>query len=405
MKNIVLITLDSVRADHCSFLDYSRNTTPFLNKITKNNGFVFKNAISPGTYTAESMMCTFTGEFSHIVPDAPGMKMSPKPWREEMRNRVTLAEKLSEKGYNTAAFTPNPLTSKPYGYDKGFDLFEDFIENEISSNIYQSLLDKFTGGAGFFISWEKYYDNIMDFVNDSKKPFFLWVFLLDTHEPYNCSKSYRKWSSVLDYLLTYGSKFLGMKENLKKQLIKLYDDSIRYADKFIEKIWKDLSEYDPLFIIHSDHGESFGEHGFYGHGGDYFYEENINIPFVILGTEQDMTISSPFSLKNLYQLLDNKKFLEGNLTRNLFDNYWAISKTFDNNNVRAAVRTERHKLALRDNYELYDLKEDPLEKKNEIGNYSKLENELKKILLKEIEKEKEIMGLKNKLKNIDQIHL
>jgi len=401
MKNIVLITLDSVRADHCSFLNYKRDTTPFLNRITKDNGIVFENAISPGTYTAESMICTFTGEFSHIVPDAPGMEMSPKPWREEIRNRVTLAEKLSERNYNTAAFTPNPLTSTPYGYDKGFDLFEDFIESEISSNIYQSLLDKFTGGAGFFIPWEKYYDNLIDFVNEAEEPFFLWVFLLDTHEPYNCSKKYRKWSNVLDYLLTYGSTILGNKKFFKKQLIKLYDDSLRYTDKFIEKMWKDLSEFDPLFIIHSDHGESFGEHGFYGHGGDYFYEENINIPLVILGAEQNMTISSPFSLKNLYQLLDNEKFLEGDLTPTLFDNNWVFSKTFDNNNVRAAVRTERYKLALRDNYELYDLEEDPLEGKNKIGQFLELEKELKKILIKEIKKEEEIIKLKKNTKIVN----
>lgn len=95
MRNIVLITWDSVRADHCSCYGYRKDTTPFLNKIAK-KGFKFKNAIVSGVPTPVSMGGIFTGK--HFV----GKKLKSK----------TLAEILRENGYYTLAFHSNPYASR-----------------------------------------------------------------------------------------------------------------------------------------------------------------------------------------------------------------------------------------------------------------------------------------------------
>jgi len=408
MRDIVLITVDSVRADHCSFMGYKRETTPFLDKIVKKEGIVFKNAISPGNYTSESMICAFTGDFSHIVPDAPGQKMSPKPWRREISRRTTIAQILAEKGYFTAGFSPNPMTSKYYGFDKGFKYFQDFLKGRdlTPKSPFLRFISNLIKNEEFFIHWENYYQNIINLVKTvktAKSPLFLWVFLIDTHTPYNCPRYFKKYSSSLDLWKVFFEDFIGKNPKPKEEKrINLYDDSIRYVDKFIETLWYDLEDLDldPVFIIHSDHGEGFGEHGHYGHGEDYFYEENIHIPLLIIGADMKGKVEYPCTLLDLpivLNKLSNDK-ISLNDPNELFPNRgWVISKTFDQNWVRIAVRTKEYKYILKHREEFYNLKEDPHEQENKIGEFPELENELRKIAKAELRKEEEILRLRKKV--------
>ena len=156
---------------------------------------------------------------------------------------------------------------------------------------------------------------------------------------------------------------------------------------------------DPIFVVHADHGEAFGEHGFYGHGGDYFYEENIHIPFLIFNADIKGAVEKPISLISLPtvliqdQFIGDKKLLED--PNNLFpDRWYVISKTFDQGLVRMAIRTKEHKFILLQKNELYNLKKDPYERENIIGELPTLESELRKIAKTNIINEEEIIRLK-----------
>jgi arylsulfatase len=398
--------MDSLRADHCGFMGYYRNTTPFINKLCEKNTLIFKNCISSGTYTSESIISMFTGENSHIIPDDVGVNLSPKEWRNEIKKRNTIASHLKEMGYTTIAFTPNPLTSKLYGFDKGFDYYEDFINNSFLhfKKYYINLLGKFIEGENFVIPWQSYYNMILNSLKKVTEPFFLWIFLLDTHIPYNCPLKYRNWSTLLDsmnLLLKDGlfKKYYNQKHTIKKK-INLYDDSIRYVDKFVETLIDGLRSFNPIYLINSDHGECFGEHDWYGHGEDHFYEENIHIPFIIVNSESSGEITTPFSLNDVYELFDEDFLKNGKIDiNNLQSKAWAISKTYDNGNIRLGLRTKRYKFMKRKNYELYDLKTDPNENDNIIDHYPKLAKEFKIIYDSQIIKEKKIIDFKRSIAN------
>lgn len=124
-RNIVLITLDSLRADHCSFMGYHRETTPTIDKMAR-RGLYFTNAIASSVPTGPSMFGVFTGDYCPIASD----DFSGKRWREEYRKRKTLAEILSQIGYDTGAFHANPYVSSFFGCNKGFKYFNDFVKDD-----------------------------------------------------------------------------------------------------------------------------------------------------------------------------------------------------------------------------------------------------------------------------------
>ena len=110
MRSIILITWDSVRADHCSCYGYSRKTTPFLDNLAR-KGLKFENAIISGVPTPVSMAGIFTSKYN-----SDG-KIKSK----------TLAETLSKNGYITAAFHSNPYASRYFGFNRGFKYFKDYV--------------------------------------------------------------------------------------------------------------------------------------------------------------------------------------------------------------------------------------------------------------------------------------
>jgi len=186
----------------------------------------------------------------------------------------------------------------------------------------------------------------------------------------------------------------------EKIIIDAYDGSIKYADTFIRRLWKDLKDDDPIFIIHSDHGEGFGEHGFYHHIFDNrtaLYEELIHVPLVVYNADIKGKIEKPFSLLSLSSLIihlaqTNNEFNEFSI--DAFCNDLVISEVILNGNVTIAVRTKRWKFIKGDNEELYDLKNDPYEQNNVIDEYLDLVREMKNIVKNHIKHKEEIKRIK-----------
>lgn len=424
MRNIVLVTLDSVRADHCSFMGYHRETTPTLDKMAR-KGLVFENAVAAGVGTPASMMGVFTGNFAPLADE-----VNPKLWREEFKRRKTLAQVLSKHGYSTGAIVPNIFASSYFGFNKGFQFFQDFLRDnaKVYKRIFEGIFRRNSRTAFIvrnllnfllkrevFMSWEKYYDEIIDWAENTKEPFFLWVLLMDTHFPYLAPRKFRKWSNLLSmYYSNWKLQRINFEDRLtekeRRKLIDAYDDSIRYADEFVKRLMKDLEDYDPIYIIHSDHGEGFGEHGFYMHGfvknkAVCLYEELIHVPLIIYNADIHGKIEDPVSLLGLPSTIlelvglndefPTRSFLRGGSP-------WVIIRAIENGRIKVAVRMKNWKFISGqiEVDELYNLKKDPHEQRNVIDEYPDIAKSLRNIAEKCIRQETEIMRITKSIQRL-----
>lgn len=321
MRNIVLITFDSLRADHTGYWGYERDTTPNLDEMAE-NGIVYRRGIAPASRTNPSMAGIFTGE--------------PMVFREQVSNPTiseshlsrhgTIVEELSSMGYQTGAFNPNAYASRYYGFDRGFDFYEDFL---FSTDNYQTLFDKHLSESGIydtlrnlrnlvrreevFRTWETYVDEAIKWAANQDGPFFLWMFSLDTHFPYLTPRNYRKWSNLFDqYYYNWQCNRLiaqydvKLSDKTKQKMMDIYDDSIRYADLLLRELRERLAEFDPIFVVHGDHGEAFAEHGMYGHFYPTLREENVHTPLIVF--EEDgraLKVDHPVSLCDIPEIIAN----------------------------------------------------------------------------------------------------
>lgn len=426
MRNIVLITIDALRADHCSFMGYCRETTPTLDEMAR-EGLYFENAIAPGVATLNSMSGIFTGDY--FLGDSSDFRTAREETIRKFRTRETLAKALSQIGFSTGAFTPNAYTSRYFGFDKGFNDFHDLSIEHRNKDFKQSvvqMIERFipeqkrrtnVASIRYLIlkekackPWENYYDQILNWVKKIDKPFFLWIHLLATHHPYLTPRKFRKWGNWFDmYLYSWKVRAANwhptLSEEDREKLINTYDDSILYADAFVNKLHKDLRNEDPIFVIHADHGDGFGEHGFYGHNQNALYEELIHVPLVIYNGNVKGKVEMPFSLLDLHPtilvLIQNenkpatKSFLHDSKD-------WVISKVFDQNGRKLAVRTKNWKFITGQNEtdELYHLKEDPQEQENLSSKHSDLAKEMRKIADSHVKQEAEKRKVKEKISRI-----
>lgn len=394
MRNVILITLDSLRADHCSFMGYYRKNTPTIDSMAK-NGLYFKNCVVASLPTPTSMYSVFTGEYFLGFEGVKNILHSEL--KVQFSIRKTIAEVLSKKGYETLAFNSNPYIPGTNGFGKGFINFN-FLSEDLGKR--QKLLSYILRGmrvnrdirdtvlgSGISANWEKYYDSLVKQIGDSKEPYFAWIILLDTHIPYLPPK--RKFSKFYENLLiNLEMRRIKWRGNLdiekRDKLINAYDDSIHHADAFVDRLWRDTRDEDPIFILHSDHGDGFGEHGFYHHP-PMLYEELIHVPLVIYNADLKGKIEKPVSLLGLSPTIleligkenqfSSESFLEGY-------NDWVISQVFERGKRKIAVRMKDWKFikGQKEEDELYNLEKDPQEQANLINEYPKLVKAMNKIV-------------------------
>jgi len=441
-RNIILITFDSLRADHCSFMRYYRKTTPILDQLAK-EGLVFENAIVSNIGTTSSIFGIFTGEYAPVDPKSRVAQSWEKEtlrgltsitfgkdsyitdfWRKEIKTRKTLAQVLSEKGYTTGAFHANPAVSRYFGFDKGFKTFQDFLRQNKATfdKILASIVTRigtgrlcrgfkdFVRGEGVFMNWEKLYNFVISWVKNQQPPFFLWILLMDTHSPYIPPKKFRCWSNFLDiYKLNWklyrgGFTSPNFNEREKQGIISIYDDTIRYADSFVGNLLEDLSDYDPIFIITADHGEGFGEHGFYGHP-PMLYEELCHVPLIIYNAGVKGRIKEPVSLLGIAPTIleligEENEFTSKSLLSK--GGEWVIVKAFGE---KIAVRGQEWKYirGQKEGGELYNLKRDPREQENLVNEYPDLAEKMKNVIESHVKHEMEKKRIRDKVSKIKMI--
>jgi len=236
--NVVVISIDTLRADHVGAYGYPRPTTPRLDRFAS-RAVVFERAISQSAWTRPAHASMFTGLYpvEHgIVTVHPPRRLSPEI--------PTLATVLSQAGYRTAAFVGGGNLSAEFGFDSGFET-------------YRSPGRRFSETVPGALAW-------ID--KDTTRPFFLFVHGLDAHRPYRADTADRL---ALGLSAEPGRNFAqachGRPDASVQPLIDQYDAAIHRADRFLglllDALDSDRLRDRTLVIVISDHGEEFREHG------------------------------------------------------------------------------------------------------------------------------------------------
>lgn len=321
-----MVSIDSLRADHCGPLNESSNLTPNLDRIAT-EGVTFENAISPGPRTPSALPPIFTGEYynfeGHSIHDHVKR-------REEIGTHLsqfgTIASDFQEAGYTTIGLTANPWTAVDTQFDTGFSEFHelfpggnDDIDSLPPSSIASSLDDLLhLFNSERFLRWDRkrewfsHWMGFEEFLSERlqgplSEPYFVWVFVMDPHQPYLVPPSIREESSFFDTYYGLYEFWFGEDENISQRaeqaLRNSYADAVRSADMFVGRLRETLPVEECTMVIHSDHGEGFGEHTTYGH--EYqLYDENVHVPLVIHDGAGEKRISAPISLSRLRPLLN-----------------------------------------------------------------------------------------------------
>jgi len=284
-RGVVLVTVDSLRADHMGCYGYERDTTPFLDDFARSS-LLFENATSAGPRTSSSFPCLLSSSYLSSYPYGRN--------REERlsKERLLISEYLEDK-VKTAGFHSNPLLSKYYGYDRGFDRFEDYLITDSTKKAGKlgklKRVMELLFGKPPFTPGEQINRDALEWMDSVDGKFFTWIHYMEPHMPYLPPSSYLDKIGV-DRINHFKKLWLGKKldnsgqrkdidEKEVELLVDLYDACIRYVDDIIKELVKSLPE-DVALIFTADHGEAFREHGFLAHQ-DYLYDEVIHIPMIV----------------------------------------------------------------------------------------------------------------------------
>jgi arylsulfatase A-like enzyme len=268
--NVLLLIADTLRADHCSFLGYPRETTPFLDRWSA-EGRVYEAAMSPAAWTLPSVTSILTG----MVPSRHGSRHGGElvPPGIEL-----LAERFRARGITTFAVSTNPLIDAYSGLHEGFETF--------SSHPW----DPAANVRFHFTQWLE---------QNRTNRWFAYLHFTDPHDPYQAPERYFSKASYhgpfedpaalnqLYFSLNFGETppFTAGEEDYQ-ELKNRYDDEIRYLDSQLEELVTLLDSEglleNTVVAFTSDHGEAFGEHDRVKHGHTLF-EEEVHVPLILRG--------------------------------------------------------------------------------------------------------------------------
>jgi arylsulfatase A-like enzyme len=333
--NVIVVVVDTLRADHLSSYGYSRPTSPFLTQMAQ-QGIQFNDAISPSSWTLPAHQSILSGRYPHEHGQV----------RETMVNQSlpSLGRVLAGKGYRTAAFSANTdFFCRRAGFAEGFQHFEDYFYS-VGDMVYRTFwgrlfyrtyvaeligLDELPGRKkAADVNAEMWH-----WVGqDHQRPFFAFLNYFDVHYPYIPEQPYRSkfadvrqqevcrptWAFRLNPLHrpTEFERLLQMTPACFQVQEDQYDGGVAYVDQQIQNLMAELHrqglDQNTIVVVTSDHGESFREHGLVTHGTS-LYRELIHVPLVVwwpghipAGQKVEQPVSTASLPATILDLIDNK---------------------------------------------------------------------------------------------------
>jgi len=318
---------------------------------------------------------------------------------EHVGNYETIAERFAQRGYSTAVYTANPWTLRETNFDAGFDHFQEvgsgssgllarmFSDTRVGP--IARLADQWWQKNAWFSQWRTFYMDLTTTIEQLSEPYFVWVFLLDAHNPYIVPRQDRRESNAFGtyYSALRGNAVMGddegksnfredLSSSIEYRIKETYRDAIRSIDRFVSTLWSDHEDDDPIVAVHADHGEAFNEHDTYGHQRR-LYEENIHVPLLVYNANSTERIREPVSLRMVPEILMASASEEDDPAR--WSSEYVCTRTDDDSSI--AVRSKRWKyIASGEGEELYDLSMDVKEQRNIIDSHSDVAEELRSVL-------------------------
>jgi arylsulfatase A-like enzyme len=308
--DVLLITVDTLRADRLGFAGYAAARTPSIDRLAR-EGAVFTDANTPVPRTTQSFASIFTSRY----PSQHGVRQIGQRLSERA---ITLAEILREAGYWTGAVSANGVASPEQGLEQGF---ESFTDAKTLKQRY-GLQGKIHGPRPEMGRAEATTRESLRLLEGAAAPRLLWVHYMDPHFVYNPPAPFNQvvdWSRFRFYLERKRSRsprvstffdLHGLSSKALPEVSALYDAEIAYTDHWIGRLLDGLQR-DTLVLFTSDHGESLGEHGYYYEHGDFVYQASMAIPLVFwwpgriaAGLEIEDPVSALDILPTLLALLD-----------------------------------------------------------------------------------------------------
>jgi arylsulfatase A-like enzyme/cytochrome c-type biogenesis protein CcmH/NrfG len=371
--NLLVITLDTTRADRLGAYGCTEAKTPHLDRLAR-QGIKFENCYSPVPLTFPAHCSLFTGEY----PLAHQCRNNASFFLSE--DRLTLAEVMKEKGFFTYADIASFVLLAKFGLNQGFDLYDDSLRinqaiNELGSEITADRV---------FAKFAKWFKQ-----RNKEKPFFAWVHFFDPHYPYAPPK---------EYLDKFEDEFLGP-----------YDGEVAYMDNYIGRIVEELESAgildNTLIVAVGDHGEDLGEHAEHGHG-IFCYDVGLKVPLLFFnkklfpkGTEVKSRVNvidiMP-TILDLYGLKIHAGVQGESLVDLMAGNEYREQRTFYFESLYGQLEynwapltgiiADKYKFISLPEPELYDLEADKNEKENLLLKKNRLARDMDKELLKLITK-------------------
>lgn len=281
--NVLLITIDTLRADHLSAYGYPKPTSPCLDSLAA-RGVLFERAITPTPRTTQAIASMMTS----LYPQTHGVRTL---WGILGRGSLTLAELFRDAGFMTAGFWTTTFLDDKRGLSQGFDVYESTAQ---TSDRAELLTDR-------AIRWlARTFGSRRDGAGGGRRPFFLWLHYRDPHMPYNPPREERifvdpTYRGVFrEACVFWPTKEIMVYNHLGligppdvAQAVALYDGEIRYVDREIRRLLRDLENRGildkTLVIVTSDHGEGLSDHGYYFDHGDLLYDSSLQVPLILAG--------------------------------------------------------------------------------------------------------------------------
>lgn len=278
--NVLLVSLDTLRADHLGLQGYPRGTSPVLDRLAKDCA-VFTNARSPAAKTLPSHMSLFTGLNASVHEIIDQTDMLAKGW-------PMWAGIVRESGaYHTAAFTEDAFVSAIFGFRYGFHRYHDGTFHLLEA-------EEFTKGGDVDVTFARG----RAFIEANReRPWFLFLHTYEPHSPYCPPEpwdgmyrdvSHRSWvgECIQDTTLKSISKRrVEFDAADLEYIIAAYDEEIRYTDAMLGEVIATLEATgqwdDTLLVVFSDHGEDFDDHRDVGRHGHQTYDSVVHVPLLI----------------------------------------------------------------------------------------------------------------------------